>query len=380
VRARVRARARRYLRAELVDVVRAGAVRTAPPCPAFGRCGGCQWQHVDLAAQRAAKTQVVVEQLARVGGIPDAPVRPILAADGLAYRTRITLVAEARRLGYHRRGSHVLEEVDACPIATPALAAHLDAAREWMARLPAVVERMTIAEAPGGVAFVAMLGRAPASGDVATTDAFLHAHASVRGVVLRGGGRRTTLGDVTVHAPVEDDLVLEAPADAFTQINPAANRLVVASALDLGAFSTGARVLDLYCGIGNFALPLARRGVAVRGVERDAVAVAAARANAARLGVAARFDVADVARALGDADGALDGVVLDPPRGGAAAALAPLAALRPRRIVYVSCDPATLARDAARLVAGGWRLVVAQPVDVFPQTFHVETVALFELT
>jgi 23S rRNA (uracil1939-C5)-methyltransferase len=389
IRARVRQRTRGYLRADVVEVVRPGPVRATPPCPAFGRCGGCQWQHVTLDAQRRAKQAVVAEQLARIAGLRDVPVRPTLAVpDGLAYRSRITLVAEGRRLGYHRAGTHVLEEVRACPVAVAAVEDHVEHARRWAAALRTPPERVTIAEAPGGVVLAAALAGAPVPPDVDATERLLAAEPSIRGAILRRGEARAVVGDPTIRIELEPGLALEAPADAFTQVNPAANQLLVRTVLELGDFARGARVLDLYCGIGNFALPLARRGVRPLGIERDAGAVAAARANAARLALDARFVAADVADALArhvtlDAalDAApLDGVVLDPPRAGAADALPALVARAPRRLVYVSCDPATLARDLRMLAAHRYAPRVVQPIDVFPQTFHVETVALVELT
>jgi 23S rRNA (uracil1939-C5)-methyltransferase len=192
---------------------------------------------------------------------------------------------------------------------------------------------------------------------------------------------RLVAGDPHLRVAVEPDLALEVPADAFTQVHPAANLLLVAAVLELGAFRPGMRALDLYAGAGNFALPLARRGVEVVGIERAAVAVDAARANAARLGLEARFVCQAVASALARLPpGPLDAVVLDPPRAGAAEIVGPLAARRPTRIVYVSCNPATLARDARALAARGYRLGRVQPIDVFPQTYHIETVAEFVLT
>jgi 23S rRNA (uracil1939-C5)-methyltransferase len=381
VRARITKRERGYLRAELLDVVRSGPDRVAPPCPAFGRCGGCQWQHIALPAQRRAKEAIVAEQLARLGGLRDVDVRPILAApDGFAHRARVTLVAEGRRLGYQRARSHVLEEITGCPIARPVVEQHFDAARRLAERLRTAPTRVTIAEAPGGVVLVAALAAAPVPPDVAAAETLLSEHASVRGAVLGHGTDRAIVGDPTVRVELEPGLAIEAPADVFAQVNPAANRLLVETVLRLGGFSAGTTVLDLYCGAGNFALPLARRGVHVHGVERDALAVEAARANAARLGLNARFTAASVADALARDRGRVDGVVLDPPRAGAADAIDALVALAPRRIVYVSCDPATLARDLARLARHGHAVRVVQPVDVFPQTFHVETVSLIELT
>jgi 23S rRNA (uracil1939-C5)-methyltransferase len=151
--------------------------------------------------------------------------------------------------------------------------------------------------------------------------------------------------------------------------------------LELGESRAGMRALDLFCGAGNFSLPLARRGVEVTGIERARVAVDAARANAARLGFDAVFVCDAVAPALARlAPAPLDTVVLDPPRAGAAEITGQLAARRSGRLLYVSCDPATLARDARALVRGGYRLGRVQPVDLFPQTYHVETVAEFVLT
>jgi 23S rRNA (uracil1939-C5)-methyltransferase len=381
--ARVTERRRDYLRAALVDVVESGPARVAAPCPAFGRCGGCQWQHVALDAQRAAKTAVVAEQLARLAGLREPPVAPILApTGGLGYRDRITLVAEGRALGYRRARSHALEAVDACPIAAPAVSAAIPVARAWAARLRAALDRVTIAAAPGGVALVAATHGRPGPADAAATEALLAAEPGVRGAVLHGDGARLVVGDPRLRVELEPGLELEVPADAFTQVNAAANRLLVAAAVEAGAFADGARVVDLYCGAGNLTLPLARRGVRVVGVERAAVAVAAARENASRLGLThATFVCGDAARATETLpDGPLDGVVLDPPRRGARPALAGIVARRPPRIVYVSCDPATLARDVRALAVHGYALRRAQPIDFFPHTFHVETVALLELT
>ncbi|MCW5893512.1 MAG: class I SAM-dependent RNA methyltransferase [bacterium] len=221
----------------------------------------------------------------------------------------------------------------------------------------------------------------PGPADVRATETLLAAEPTVRGAVLLGGGARLVVGDPRLRVAVEPDLALEIPADAFTQVHPDANLLLVATVLELGAFASGERVLDLYAGAGNFGLPIARRGAAVTAIERSGVAVAAARDNAARLGLDVTTLEHDVAAGLAALPGAaFDAVVLDPPRAGATDAIPQLLARRPPRIVYVSCDPATLARDARALVAGGYRLLRAQPVDLFPHTYHVETAAEFRLT
>ena len=382
VRVRVVERRAGFLRAELCDVLTAAPDRTAPRCRFFGECGGCQWQHLTVAAQRTAKAALVEQQLARLGGLRDVNVRPPLAPGApWAYRARITLAVEARMLGFRRARSHSLVAIDDCTIADPALIAHLDVARDWVAALRAVPDRVTLARAPGGVVLVADTRRRPGSADITVTETLLARHASARGAVLAGGGARSVVGDPHVLTPLAPDLQLEVPADAFTQVNAAANPVLVATVLDLAALRPGARALDLYCGPGNFTLALGRRGVDVLGIERSAVAVDAGRANAARLGVAgARFACGPVAAELARLPvEALDGIVLDPPRSGAAEIVPQLVARRPRRVVYVSCDPATLARDARDLVAGGYHLARIQPIDVFPHTYHIETVAEFVL-
>jgi 23S rRNA (uracil1939-C5)-methyltransferase len=382
VRVRVVERRAGFLRADLCDLVAAGPDRTAPRCPVFGQCGGCQWQHLTPAAQRAAKAVIVAEQLARLGGLRDVEVRPPLSVgEPWAYRARISLLVEGRLLGFRRARSHALVEIDDCAIADPALVAHLGVARSWVAGLRAVPSRVTLARAPGGVVLVAATRRRPAPADVAVTEDLLARHASVRGAVLAGAGVRTVVGDPRLLVPLEADLQLEVPADAFTQVNLAANPLLVATVVELAGVGPGGRALDLYCGAGNFTLPLARRGAEVVGIERSPVAVEAGRSNAARLGLAgARFTCGTVASELRRLpEQALDAMVLDPPRAGAADVLPQLVMRRPARVVYVSCDPATLARDASRLVAGGYGLARVQPVDLFPHTYHIETVAEFVL-
>jgi 23S rRNA (uracil1939-C5)-methyltransferase len=159
------------------------------------------------------------------------------------------------------------------------------------------------------------------------------------------------------------------------------NERLIAAVMESAGIGVGTRVLDLYAGAGNFALPAAGRGAQVQAVERDPTAVAAGRANAGRLGLAVTFRCASVADALADvAADSVDAVILDPPRTGAPEAMASLAALRAPRVVYVSCDPATLARDLRALVASGYRVARVEPVDLFPQTYHIESVAELRLT
>ena len=383
VRAEVVERHAGYLRARIVAVEAPGPARTLPGCGYFPTCGGCQWQHVAPAAQRDARRAIVAEQLARLAGLREVEVLPTLPSPAdWHYRARITLAVEGRRAGLHGARSHTLVEIADCPLADPTVSAHLGTARAWVAALRVPLRRVTVSAAHGGVVLTGTASARPGPADLAASEALLARVAGVRGTVVAGAGMRLVAGDPNVRVVLEPGLDLEVPADVFTQVNPGANRVLIEAVLALGSFSAGERALDLYCGAGNLSLPLARRGVTVHGVERSAVAVAAALVNAARLRLpAATFQTGDVMRVLGDlAPGSLDAVVLDPPRAGAAPAMPALVALRPPRIVYVSCDPATLARDVGALVAAGYRLARVQPVDVFPQTYHVESVAELRLT
>jgi len=380
-------RGKGFLRARLLAVETPGAARVTPPCPVFGACGGCQWQHVGLEAQRDAKRAIVVDQLVRIAGLASADAEARVAptrgtGDGWAYRGRITLAVEGRTLGYRAARSHRLVPIDACPIAAPAIDAALPAARALVEALRMPLTRLGLSATPGGVALVAVGPRPPGAADEDACAALLARLPALRGVVLRGGGQRRVVGDPHLRVELERGLHLEVPADAFTQVHPAANRLLVETVCAFADVRPGTTVVDLYCGAGNLTLPLARRGAAVVGVERDDVAIAAARANATRLGLGnARFETLPVARALATLGGQTpELVVLDPPRAGVGHDVTRLAAWRARRLVYVSCDPATLARDAGALVAAGYTLARVQPFDVFPQTYHVECVAEFLLT
>jgi 23S rRNA (uracil1939-C5)-methyltransferase len=379
----VESRRKGYVRACATRLLAPGPARIAPFCDAFGRCGGCEWQHVAIDAQRDAKRALVAEQLARLGGLRDVEVRPVRSAGpDRAYRARITLAVQDRRLGYYAAASHSLVEVTACPIAAELVSAFVPVAAAWVAGDAPAVRALTIAAAATGVAIVADLAAPPSEAEREKAAVWREQTPAVAGLVLRAGTRRLVLGDPTIHVPLEDDLHLDVPADVFAQVNPALNPLLVATVLDAVGPADGTTVFDLYAGAGNFALPLARRGAHVLAIENAPLAVAAGRANATRLGVTTlRFDQGDVATRLPRAPrGHLDAVVLDPPRRGAAPAIAPLVRHRPARVVYVSCDVATLARDARALAGHGYRLVSVQPLDCFPHTHHVESVARFQLT
>ena len=380
VRARLVGDRDAYAHAEIVHRCVAGPAHREPPCPWVAACGGCPWQHVRYPAQAAAKERNVRETLARIAGIVPTELLPILAApDELAYRHRIRLHAERGRLGYLRPRSHQIVEIEHCAIALPELSAVLPAVRRLVRRLATRVETVDlVANGRGGVVVV-LRARRWRPADEPVLAALVRTESLVTGI--RADDRRGShvVGDPTV--------VVEGPpgtpprrqrAGSFTQVNPTANRLLIATVL---AFAPPAhRVLDLFCGAGNLSLPLAAAGIVTTGVDRESQAIDDARAAAAGLpGV--RFEALAAERFLArEGTAGADLVLLDPPRGGAARAVAQLGRLRPPRILYVSCNPATLARDTRTLAAAGYGVTRVQPLDLFPQTPHVETVLEFVLT
>jgi 23S rRNA (uracil1939-C5)-methyltransferase len=370
----------RYARARLVKVTTPSAERVNPACPHFGpdRCGGCNWQHAGYGAQLTFKAGIVRDQLARLGHQADPLVRaPLGMVEPWGYRNHLQLVPQAGwQLGYQAAGSHRRVVVTQCPIAHPQVAS--------MVAAPTAGEVWRLPPGLGG----AWVRRAAPRAGINTGQRLLVLETyseppRVSGVwpfavVAETGARVTALAG---RAHLEERLggrIFRYSPRSFFQVNTAqAERLVdlVAAYVDPQGDET---LLDCFCGVGIFGLLLASRVRRVIGVEESGSAIADARINAR--------GVANVTFLHGQAQSVLPSlgepvhtVVLDPPREGCdRAVLKALVDLSPRRIVYVSCDPSTLARDVARLAEAGYLLREATPVDMFPQTYHVETVCLLE--
>ncbi len=399
VELRVREDRGRFAWADAVRVVERGPARRDPPCEYLPRCGGCPWQQVDDDEQARAKEAIVRDLLARVGGIESPEVRPILRpSPAFGYRRRLSMRIAERRVGFLEAASHDLVPIDRCLLAAPELDGAIAVAQAWVASLRTRLNRLEIAsvgpglDAPGGTpgaAFVdapgegrfVLVGQADGAYSPIDDDAserLLAGEPRVAGTVVHGRGFRRVVGDDRVRVPLVAGDAIELRAGDFTQVGDAGNAALIACVLEAADPQPGEVVADLYAGAGNLAIPLARRGARVFAVERSRSSVAAGRENTSRLGLAdLSFEDGDVPRVLDDwveHGVALDVAVLDPPRSGAADAVPRLLRLAPRGIVYVSCDPSTLARDL-RTLASDYRLVSAQPLDFFPQTHHVETVA-----
>jgi 23S rRNA (uracil1939-C5)-methyltransferase len=383
----------------LLEVLSAGPARVAAPCPHFGpgddaRCGGCEWQHLAYAAQLAAKEAAFSATLRRIGKLEPGSyeARPILASPApLRYRSRAKfhLDRSTSRLVFFRRRSHEAVQVRECHL----LEAELDRLREEVgpalaaARLEPREVTLEWSRRDGRGAAFLQLAAVSASAR-RRAEALLAALPSLAGVVLGAEDAPVTVVGEPVlrhdRRPGEPaGGVQRSRPDVFQQANRGANALLVAAALDL-LRPEGMDVLELYCGAGNFTGPLAARARSVHAVEVQGPSLELARADVAGApGLApTRFFAGDAlamarafARESGPSARRFGAVLLDPPRDGARGIGAALRDLGAPSAVYVSCDPATFARDLRACVDAGYRVEVVQPVDMFPQTHHVEGIA-----
>jgi 23S rRNA (uracil1939-C5)-methyltransferase len=379
--------------AELVDVLEPAAERVEPRCPHFGRCGGCSLQHLSPAAQLAAKDANLHDNLQRIGHVtPEERWSPI-AGPAWGYRRRARLGArlvdkKGRVLvGFRERRAPLVAVMDSCEVLAGGIGTLIPALSELIGAL-SIARRVPQVEVAVGDTRSALVFRVmdpPSPADLELLDRFGARHGV--DVWLQPGGL-DTLRPLREDTPLpsyrlaEFDVEITFLPTDFVQVNHAINEQAVARAVELLAPEPGHRIVDLFCGLGNFSLALARRGAVVRGVEGDPGLVARARENAARNGLEVEYHVANLfedCRALPWAREPCEALLLDPPRAGAEASIHLVPVLRPERIVYVSCHPATLARDAGILVNEfGYRLAGAGVMDMFPHTAHVESIALFE--
>lgn len=368
VEARLTDDRKRYAVAELVRVLTPAPARVTPRCPLFGpgQCGGCQWQHMDYPAQLAAKEKIVRDQLARFAGLPDATVYPTIASpDPWAYRTHATMHAtDEGRLGYVATDNRRLVPITHCNILRPEL---LDLLRSVSPEDIAGARRVRLQV---GSASDDRLRIATDTGDPLDEPTSPPASdANERDIIPQEANVHYTLFGRS----------FQVTGGSFFQVNLPQAAALVELVLRRLALTGSERVLDLYAGVGLFTAFLAAESRQVTAIENSPLAARDAQVNLAPFGNV--LYIGDtVENALPTVSGRFDAAVVDPPRSGIGPkALAALLDQRPGRIVYVSCDPSSLARDVKALREAGYHFIDAQPVDMFPQTYHVETVALLAL-
>jgi 23S rRNA (uracil1939-C5)-methyltransferase len=376
----------RFSIGEAVRVISASPARRAAPCPYIRECGGCPWQHLSYKTQLAAKQQSVDDALRRIGKLSGYDLRPIIpAAQEYNYRRRIRLqVGQAREVGFYGPSSHRLVKIDACLIAGEQLNRIMETVRRWLRGISTEIEQLELVTGDdrNQIVVVARTRNGFEPGDDSACVSLIGMGPGIQGLVISGDNWHKVWGEPRIVVRPSADLNLILDADVFTQVNPEGNRRILEEILKAGDFQPADRVLELYSGAGNFTLAIARKTEGVLAVEGQRACINNGKLNAQKNGINnIRWVCAPVPKAVGDLKRRGDKfskIVLDPPRAGAKGIEADLAALGAGKIFYISCNPATLARDLAALDKLGYKLSTVQPIDLFPQTFHVETLAVLE--
>ncbi len=386
----------KYELAHLVRVLKPSNARVTPRCPHFGVCGGCAMQHMDPSAQVAAKQRVLEDSLWHIGRVRPETILPPVQGEAWRYRHRARLAVRkipgrGMLVGFHEWRSSYVADIQRCEVLPPHVSDLLLPLRELIGAL-SLADRLPQVELAVGEECTALVLRhlVPLT---AADEQLLRDFADRHGIVfyLQPKGPDTAYrfhplpGPRLAYSLPEFDVTLDFRPTDFTQVNHAVNRVLVRRALGLLDPQPGERIADMFCGLGNFTLPIARSGARVVGIEGSPALVQRGRESAlandlqarVEFGVANLFDCTEESVA---ALGHFDKMLIDPPREGAVELVKALGGKLPRRIVYVSCNPATLARDAAVLVAvKGYRFTAAGAVNMFPHTAHVESIAVFDL-
>ena len=394
VRAKLIRKHRHFDEARAEEILVASPDRVPPRCPHFGVCGGCALQHLTPIAQIAAKQNVLAQNFARIGHVEPARWLAPLTSDVWGYRRRARLSVKhvpkkgKVLVGFRERDPRFVADLAHCDVLDPALGGHIKALGALLNDMQGAASIPQIEFSAGDtVRTLVFRHLAPLSSvDQEKLGAFGREHDFA--ILLQPGGTDSVrplagaMPELSYALPDFDLSLAFTPLD-FVQVNARINQKMIEHALQLLQPAPNDRVLDLFCGLGNFSLPIARRAARVCGVEGETGLVERARANAAANGIDnAEFQVGDLA---GDVRGSAwaraewDLMLLDPPRSGADELLKQLPGKSVRRVVYVSCHPASLAHDAGTLVhSHGFRLAAAGVMDMFPHTAHVESIAMFE--
>lgn len=386
-------RKRGHIEAEPLELIEPSPERVAPPCKYYMQCGGCDLQHMSLAAQHQAKGNIIRELLQRAGVVPgEQAITPVMASPlPFHYRHRMRMqISPGGEIGFHRAGSNTVVDIERCLTATEPLNNALRELRDSgiAGKLAPAVKEVELLHSPSDDRVFCILHphdkqTIPRQGLPST--AFRHisvlAVRNGRTVEIIAGDKNAKLSQDFASNDRGRSYTLSWTPGCFFQGNAGLNAGLVRHACGLTE-NSNTTILDLFCGMGNFAVPLALQGARVTGIEHNPESVALAISNAAGLQAGAEFLDRDVSKWLRRAvkhSQTFDTVFLDPPRQGMGRDIDLLAALQPSHIIYISCDPATLARDTAYLAGHGYSLENLTPFDMFPQTHHIESAALLRL-
>jgi 23S rRNA (uracil1939-C5)-methyltransferase len=397
VRLAVTSEKRSYLMARITEIITPSPLRVTPPCPLFGMCGGCNWQHIAYSHQLAAKRNIHAETLWRGSRVEGERVGEAIASQQeYGYRNRVQFKLHAGdgglQIGFFRNGTHCVEDAaQGCRISLPVINGALSRLRSVLAAFPEPTAIPRINIECGALEAVATINYIGKNHDAVARffrERFSEL-APLSGIFLKTG-RKSTMqnlcGDGYLAYPMpaavsgSPSVTLTFRPGGFSQVNSAQNLAILGLVRRMAAFGGHEHLLDLYCGNGNFSLPLAQCVASVTGVEEYGDSISAAQDNCRLNGVTnAEYVCADAAGGvarLAAAGRRFHTIILDPPRTGAADAIPGICRLDPDRIIYISCDSSTLARDCGLLAGHGYCVAESVPLDMFPQTFHLESVTL----
>ncbi len=381
--------------AQMTELHRAASIRVQPKCVHFGVCGGCSMQHLDSRVQVAVKQRILEDSLARIGRVKPLTILPAIYGQSWGYRERARISAkyvikkEKMLVGFHEKRSSYVADMQSCEILAPKIAGLIQPLADLLAGLSIRDKLPQIEVAVGEHVYVLVLRvMAPLS---EADEALLRAFADLHQIQfwLQSKGPETIIPFYPLDAPPlsyslpEFNITMPFAPGEFTQVNSALNRVMISRAMRLLNPQAHERIVDFFCGLGNFTLPIARSGAQVLGVEGSDALVKRAGQNAASNDLSGNtqfksMNLFEMDEAMLASLGKFDKWLIDPPRDGAMELVKAITPeIAPLLIVYVSCNPATLARDAAELVQRGYVLKSAGVMNMFPQTSHVESIAVF---
>lgn len=375
-----------YSMGKLVRIVEPSSQRVDPFCPYFGECGGCQWQHINPSIQGAIKRTIFIEILKRLGKFDPMPsVEVVPFPNPYGYRVRVQLKVRKKMIGYYQEGTHRIVDITHCPIAHPLvnrIISILRDQRDHFSSMEEIEVNVSSREEKG------VLLLHPYSKDQRLkhfAKQLLQNQSLLKGIAIARGNQWTSLGNPSISFMVPftegekvNKLSFRISPGSFSQVNPEQNEKLIQTVLEFSSVKKNEKVLDLYAGVGNFTLPLAIHAGEVWGIEENRLAVGDAKFNAESNGIQnARFIEGKVETILKEWKMEKpDQVILDPPRAGCKKIVDLIAGLKPKKIIYVSCEPTTFSRDLRLFEERGYSLERLRLIDMFPQTYHMEVVGL----
>jgi 23S rRNA (uracil1939-C5)-methyltransferase len=379
---------KRYSTARLVQVLKPSPGRVTPPCPYFGTCGGCQWQHIDYSIQVEQKKEILGETLKRLGGMKEIPsISVVPSPKPYDYRIRVQLKVKGKAMGYYQERSHRIVDIERCHISHPLVNQIIQNLRDQLDALSRMKEVEINVSPQEGRSVLLFQPHSYDQGAEPFTKELLRSQPMLKGIAITQKDGHHLIGDPILnftlslsHEREKRELNLRISLGSFSQVNPEQNQRLVQTVLHFSEVDQEDRVFDLYAGVGNLTLWLAMEGREVLGIEENRMAFQDAQFNAERNGIKNCHFIHGKVE-----DVFLDGkreppdlIVLDPPRTGCKTILDQIVRLKPKKIIYVSCEPTTFARDLRLFSERGYSLQRLSLIDMFPQTYHMEVVGLLK--